>query len=74
MIDLTQRGETEELVREALDDSDDFIHFNAIMRSVTRDEVTRVYDVLEKLKSAGVVECDSTGRNWRLKDDHRKDP
>ncbi len=69
MIDLTQRGETEELVREALDDSDDFIHFNAIMRSVNRDASIRVYDVLEKLKSTGVVECDPTGRLWRLKND-----
>jgi len=68
MIDMTQRGETEELVREALDDSDDFIHFNAIMQLVIHDAAIRTREVLEKLKSTGVVECDSTGRKWRLKD------
>jgi len=68
MIDMTQRGETEELVREALEDSDDFIHFHAIMQLAIRDAMTRTREVLEKLKSTGVIECDSTGRKWRLKD------
>ncbi len=72
MIDLAQRGETEELVREALDDSDDFIHFNVIMQSVIHGTAIRAREVLKKLKSAEVVECDSTGRKWRLKNDQRK--
>lgn len=73
MINLTQRGETEGRVRDTLESSDNFMHFNAIVQSVIDDAAIRTHEVLEDLESEGVVECDSTGNRWRLKDDHRKD-
>jgi len=72
MIDLTQRGETEMRVRDALENAKDFMRFGAIVQSVIDDAAIRTHEVLEDLQLEGVVECDSTGNRWRLKDDQRR--
>jgi len=72
MIDLTQRGETEMRVRDALENVKDFMRFDAIVQSVIDDAAIRTHEVLEELQLEGVVESDSTGNRWRLKDDQRR--
>jgi len=67
MIDLTQRGETEELVIELLEDSDDFVKLDVIMKHVVDDAVIRTHDALDKLVFAGIIVKDRTGRRWKLK-------
>lgn len=68
MIDMTQRGETEELVLEALEDADGFVKLDVILKHVVDDAVIRTHNALDKLVFAGVIEKDQTGRQWRLKD------
>ncbi len=72
MIDLVQRGETEGRVRDTLEDSTKFVHFDTIVKSVIDDAAIRTYEVLEDLLLEGVVERDDTGNSWRLVDDQRK--
>jgi len=67
MIDLTQRGETEELVIELLEDAEGFVKLDVIMKHVVDDAVIRTHDALDKLVFAGIIEKDQTGRRWKLK-------
>jgi len=67
MIDLTQRGETEELVIELLEDSKGFVKLDVIMKHVVDDAVIRTHDALDKLVFAGIIVKDQTGKRWKLK-------
>ena len=74
MIDLTQREDTEEIVLEALEDVEGFVKLDVIMKHVVDDAVIRAHNALDKLVFAGIIEKDLTGRQWRIKDDGRRDP
>ena len=66
MIDLVQPGEIEARVMDTLENSDGFTHFEAIMQSVITDATVRTHEVLDDLKSRGVVVNDGRNR-WRLR-------
>jgi DNA-binding IclR family transcriptional regulator len=67
MIDLMQRGETEELVIELLEDSKGFVKLDTIMKHVVDAAASRTHDALDKLVFAGIIEKDRTGMRWKLK-------
>lgn len=67
MIDLTQRGETEELVIELLEDSKGFVKLDVIMKHVVDDAVIRTHDALDKLVFAGIIVKDRAGMRWKLR-------
>ena len=67
MIDLTQRGETEELVLEVLEESKGFVNLDVIMKHVVDDAASRTHDALDKLVFAGIIVKDRTGLRWKLK-------
>jgi len=67
MIDLMQRGETENLVIEVLEKSDDFVKIDTILNHVVDDAAVRTYDALDKLVFAGIVTKDRTSLRWKLK-------
>ncbi len=71
MIDLAPREGTETRVRDALEISPHFIHFETIVKSVTKDVVIRTHDVLVDMLADGIIECDASGNRWRLKDANR---
>ena len=63
--DLLGMSETELSVREVLRAADGFVHYDTIVQVVMDDAAFRTQEVLEDLKSRGVVRC-SAGR-WRLR-------
>ena len=66
MIDLVQPGEIEGHVLDALEDAKGFVHFEVILQSVLHNTTVRTHEVLEDLKSRGVVSVDD-GNRWRLR-------
>lgn len=66
MIDLVQPGETEVSVMYVLENAKGSVYFDGILQSVVSDATVRTHEVLEDLKSRGVVSCDARNR-WRLR-------